>query len=108
MPLPSVALLEAAPPVAALPGAASPVGAALFEDLPESFGTSTVTVLPEGIDVEVMKTGGLGGLFFSIDHARFNEAYCSQASTSPLYALIASNDVAAAMMDGPAGQSLTV
>jgi hypothetical protein len=28
-------------------------------------------VLPEGIDVEVMKTGGLGGLFFSIDHARF-------------------------------------
>ena len=38
---------------------------------------------------------------------RFNEAYCSQASTSPLYALIASNDVAAAMMDGPAGQALT-
>lgn len=43
----------------------------------------------------------------AIDHARFNEAYCSQASTSPLYALIASNDVAAAMMDGPAGQWLT-
>src|SRR5688572_20134774 len=43
----------------------------------------------------------------AIDHARFNEAYCSQASTSPLYALIASNDVAAAMMDGPADQSLT-
>ena len=39
----------------------------------------------------------------AIDHGRFNEAYCSQASTSPLYALIASNDVAAAMMDGPAG-----
>jgi len=43
----------------------------------------------------------------SIDHARFNEAYCSQASTSPLYALIASNDVAAAMMDGPGGRVLT-
>ena len=43
----------------------------------------------------------------AIDHGRFNEAYCSQASTSPLYALIASNDVAAAMMDGPGGQSLT-
>ena len=43
----------------------------------------------------------------AIDHARFNEAYCSQSSTSPLYALIASNDVAAAMMDGTAGQSLT-
>jgi arginine decarboxylase len=43
----------------------------------------------------------------AIEHSRFNEAYCAQASTSPLYALIASNDVAAAMMDGPAGQSLT-
>jgi arginine decarboxylase len=43
----------------------------------------------------------------SIDHGRFNEAYASQASTSPLYALIASNDVAAAMMDGPGGRSLT-
>lgn len=43
----------------------------------------------------------------AIDHGRFNEAYCGQASTSPLYALIASNDVAAAMMDGPGGQALT-
>ena len=43
----------------------------------------------------------------AIDHGRFNEAYCSQASTSPLYALVASNDVAAAMMDGPGGQALT-
>jgi hypothetical protein len=34
-------------------------------------GGGEVTVLPEGMDVEVMKTGGLGGLFFSIDHARF-------------------------------------
>jgi arginine decarboxylase len=43
----------------------------------------------------------------AIDHGRFNEAYGSQASTSPLYALIASNDVAAAMMDGPGGRTLT-
>jgi arginine decarboxylase len=43
----------------------------------------------------------------AIDHGRFNEAYCTQASTSPLYALLASNDVAAAMMDGPAGEALT-
>jgi arginine decarboxylase len=43
----------------------------------------------------------------AIDHGRFNEAYGSQASTSPLYALIASNEVAAAMMDGPAGKALT-
>ena len=34
-------------------------------------GGGDVTVLPEGIDLEVMKTGGVGGLFFSIDHARF-------------------------------------
>ena len=34
-------------------------------------GGGDVTVLPEGIDVEVLKKGGLGGLFFSIDNARF-------------------------------------
>jgi hypothetical protein len=34
-------------------------------------GGGDVTVLPEGIDMEVMKTGGLGGLFFSIANARF-------------------------------------
>lgn len=34
-------------------------------------GGGAITVLPEGIDIEVMKTGGLGGLYFSIDHARF-------------------------------------
>ncbi|NUR21042.1 MAG: hypothetical protein HOQ12_16015 [Gemmatimonadaceae bacterium] len=34
-------------------------------------GGGDITVLPEGIDLEVLKTGGLGGMFFSIDHARF-------------------------------------
>jgi hypothetical protein len=34
-------------------------------------GGGDVTVLPEGLDVEVMKTGGLGGLYFSIANARF-------------------------------------
>jgi hypothetical protein len=34
-------------------------------------GGGEITVLPEGLDVEVMKTGGVGGLFFSIDRARF-------------------------------------
>ncbi len=34
-------------------------------------GGGQITVLPQGIDVEVMKTGGVGGLFFSIDHSRF-------------------------------------
>src|SRR5882672_2952508 len=43
----------------------------------------------------------------NIEHGPFNEAYCAQASTSPLYQLIASNDVAAAIMDGPGGLALT-
>ena len=34
-------------------------------------GGGDVTVLPEGLDVELMKTGGVGGLFFSISNARF-------------------------------------
>ena len=42
-----------------------------------------------------------------INHARFNEAFMMHASTSPQYAIIASNDVAAAMMDGPSGEALT-
>ena len=42
-----------------------------------------------------------------IDHARFNEAFMMHASTSPQYAIIASNDIAAAMMDGPSGEALT-
>lgn len=34
-------------------------------------GGGSITVLPQGLDVEVMKTGGIGGLFFSIDQSRF-------------------------------------
>ena len=34
-------------------------------------GGGEITVLPQGLDIEVMKTGGVGGLFFSIDHSRF-------------------------------------
>ena len=34
-------------------------------------GGGDVTVLPEGLDIEVLKTGGLGGLYFSIANARF-------------------------------------
>ena len=46
-------------------------------------GGGTITVLPEGLDIEVMKTGGIGGLFFSIDHASF---LYRQALASPRYA----------------------
>ena len=43
----------------------------------------------------------------AIPHSRFNESYMMQASTSPLYAIILSNDVTTAMMDGPGGLALT-
>ena len=41
------------------------------------------------------------------EHARFNESYMMHASTSPQYAIIASNDVSAAMMEGAGGRRLT-
>jgi hypothetical protein len=34
-------------------------------------GGGEVTVLPQGIDIEAMRTGGVGGMFFGIDRARF-------------------------------------
>jgi arginine decarboxylase len=42
-----------------------------------------------------------------IPHPRFNESYMLHASTSPLYTIIVSNDITAAMMDGPGGPALT-
>ncbi|WP_250564014.1 Orn/Lys/Arg decarboxylase N-terminal domain-containing protein [Sphaerisporangium fuscum] len=42
-----------------------------------------------------------------VHYDRFNETYLMHASTSPLYPMIASLDVAAAMMDGPSGLHLT-
>ena len=36
-------------------------------------GGGQVTVLPEGIDLEGLRTGSMGGLFFGIDRARFLE-----------------------------------
>ena len=43
----------------------------------------------------------------AIDHHQFNQAYMMHTTTSPLYAIVASNDIASAMMDGGAGLSLT-
>jgi hypothetical protein len=49
------------------------IGEALVQQASDEklIGGGNITVLPQGIDVEVMKTGGLGGMFFSIDHSRF-------------------------------------
>ncbi|THG84539.1 lysine decarboxylase [Pseudomonas sp. A-1] len=41
-----------------------------------------------------------------LDVARFNEAFMMHTSTSPQYGILASLDVASAMMEGPAGRSL--
>ncbi|CAA0079348.1 Biodegradative arginine decarboxylase [Zhongshania aliphaticivorans] len=41
-----------------------------------------------------------------LDTHRFNESYLMHSSTSPQYAIIASCDVAAAMMDSPGGTAL--
>jgi arginine decarboxylase len=37
----------------------------------------------------------------------FNQSYMMHTTTSPLYAIVASNDIASAMMDGPGGTLLT-
>ncbi len=41
-----------------------------------------------------------------VEHDRFNEAFMMHGTTSPLYPMIASLDVAAGMMDGPQGRWL--
>lgn len=43
----------------------------------------------------------------AIEHSRFNESFMMHASTSPLYVIIASNEVSAAMMEGVGGHTLT-
>jgi arginine decarboxylase len=43
----------------------------------------------------------------AIPHTRFNESFMMHASTSPLYTIIASNDITSAMMDGLGGLTLT-
>jgi arginine decarboxylase len=43
----------------------------------------------------------------AVEHARFNESFMMHSSTSPQYAIISSNEVSAAMMDGLGGLTLT-
>jgi hypothetical protein len=49
------------------------VGQAMLEQSRDIslIGGGEVTVLPQGIDVEAMRTGGVSGMFFGIDRARF-------------------------------------
>ncbi|MDD1757166.1 MAG: hypothetical protein LUQ22_00350 [Methanotrichaceae archaeon] len=43
----------------------------------------------------------------AVDHTRFNESFMMHASTSPQYAIICSNEISAAMMEGMGGLTLT-
>ncbi len=43
----------------------------------------------------------------AINHHRFNQAYMMHTTTSPLYSIVASNDITSSMMDGNGGLSLT-
>lgn len=43
----------------------------------------------------------------AVNFSRFNQAYMMHATTSPLYAICASNDIAVSMMDSNSGLSLT-
>jgi hypothetical protein len=49
------------------------VGEAMLEQSRDTslVGGGELTVLPLGIDIEAMRTGGLGSMFFGIDRARF-------------------------------------
>jgi hypothetical protein len=49
------------------------IGQALLEQSRDAslIGGGEVTVLPQGIDVEAMRTGGVSGMFFGIDRARY-------------------------------------
>ena len=58
-------------------------------------GGGEITVLPEGIDIEVLTTGGLGGLFFSVPNARFVQR---QVLSSPRLADVV--QIAAPQLEG--------
>src|SRR3954454_24330896 len=49
------------------------VGQAMLEQARDVslVGGGELTVLPQGIDIEAMRTGGMSGMFFGIDRARF-------------------------------------
>lgn len=49
------------------------VGEAMLEQSKDVslVGGGEVTVLPEGIDIEALRTGGLSGMFFTVDRARY-------------------------------------
>ena len=49
------------------------IGAAMVAQATDEkiVGGGDVTVLPEGVDIELLKTGGVGGMWFTVTNARF-------------------------------------
>ncbi|WAC44582.1 lysine decarboxylase [Pseudomonas sp. SL4(2022)] len=81
------------------------MGTARSEDTPLVFTTHSTHKLLAAFSQASMIHVQDGGKR-QLDRDRFNEAFMMHISTSPQYGIIASLDVASAMMEGPAGRSL--
>ena len=81
------------------------MGTARTEDTPLVFTTHSTHKLLAAFSQASMIHVQDGGKR-QLDRDRFNEAFMMHISTSPQYGIIASLDVASAMMEGPAGRSL--
>jgi arginine decarboxylase len=81
------------------------MGTARTEDAPLVFTTHSTHKLLAAFSQASMIHVQDGGVR-QLDRDRFNEAFMMHISTSPQYGIIASLDVASAMMEGPAGRSL--
>ncbi|GLS91852.1 arginine decarboxylase [Psychromonas marina] len=79
--------------------------ASFAEDAPTVFATHSthklLAALSQASYIHIRDGRG------AIPHDQFNQSYMMHASTSPLYAIVASNDIATAMMDGDGGTMLT-
>jgi arginine decarboxylase len=81
------------------------MGTARTENAPLVFTTHSTHKLLAAFSQASMIHVQDGGVR-QLDRDRFNEAFMMHISTSPQYGIIASLDVASAMMEGPAGRSL--
>lgn len=81
------------------------MGTARTENAPLVFTTHSTHKLLAAFSQASMIHVQDGGMR-QLDRDRFNEAFMMHISTSPQYGIIASLDVASAMMEGPAGRSL--
>jgi arginine decarboxylase len=81
------------------------MGTTRYESAPLTFTTHSTHKLLAAFSQASMIHVQDGGTR-ALDRDRFNEAFMMHISTSPQYSILASLDVASAMMEGPAGHSL--